>query len=150
MSDCFGDGVPDVPDGDSEVGVNSGSDFLDESVGTFLVLGLLHGSGSLSVGILTLVGCWWRFRHGFFLSHNLCSVLQVVDVVSEQIVLLRVDDRFHNFSGLVPLRLKYSSDNFHNIRNDSGETHEDLFNDSSGEILEEVVDFVQAVEGGVS
>lgn len=76
--------------------------------------------------------------------------MQVIDVVGEQVVLLRINDRLYDFSGFVSFSLEDLSDDFHDIGDDGGESHEQFFYDAGGEAFKEVVDFVQAVEGWVS
>jgi len=112
----------------------------------------LHNGRSLSVGVFSII-------HSLILllfllvititSHDLSPVLEVVNIVGEEVVLLRVDDGLHDFSRLIPLTLENACDNLHDIRNNSREAHEDLLHNSRSQVLQEMVDFIQTIQCGV-
>lgn len=149
VSDGLGNRVSHIAHRDAVVRVNSLSDFIYKSVGSLLLLRLLHGSRPVLVGVRSLI-CSFSHDRLFFLSNDLRSVLQVIHIIGKEIVLLRVNNSLNDFPCLITLGLKHTCNNFHDVRDDRGEPHEDLLNNARGEVFKEVVDLVQAVQGGVS
>jgi hypothetical protein len=87
VTDSLGNRIPDITNRDPEVGINSSSNFLNEGVGAFFVLVILHDGGSVLIWIVRVV--LLLLSLAFLVGrHNLSSILEVVNVVGKKIVLL--------------------------------------------------------------
>ncbi len=87
-----------------------------------------------------LIGLW----------DDICSVLQVINVIREEIILFRIYNGFNNFSCVISLGNESVGDDFHDIRDDGWEPVEDPIYSALGELLKIVVNLHQAFECGLS
>ena len=124
ITDSLRNRVSDIPHNNSEVSINSHSDLLYKHIGTFLGLVVLLENSCLScssiVRVLAWLSrlswlCWVVWIVAIILRHNICSVLQVVDVIGEQVVLLSIDDCLYQISSFVSLSNQTVCDYFHDF-----------------------------------
>jgi hypothetical protein len=89
-------------------------------------------------------------RIGAILHQDSGPVVLVVQVVSEQIVLLRVDDGLDDLSGLVTLRMQDTRDNVHDLALHTREAVEDTRNDRTGNTVQRDIGVLNQLKGWVS
>ena len=110
-----------------------------------------------SVGLLRLR--LWLNKHtvlvvlrsfNFLLRHDRSAIIFVICVVDEQVVLLRVDDSFDKFTGVVTLSLKNLDDYVHDLWANTRASHENTLDDSGGESLKLCVAVLNQLESRVA
>lgn len=116
-SHLFRNDIANTAENESEVGVDSRSDFLDELVLLAHRLALLPESLLLGF-VVRVTGVERDFIIFTF-------VLFKVHVVSEYIVLLSLDDSANHLQSLVPTLVEDANNNFHNLRLEHREPSED-------------------------
>jgi hypothetical protein len=78
------------------------------------------------------------------------TIIFVICVVDEQVVLLRVNDSFDKFTGVVTLSLKNLDDNVHDLWTNTRASHENTLDDSGGESLKLCVAVLNQLESRVA
>jgi hypothetical protein len=122
VADAFWDGIFDISKNDAEVGIDSGSKFSDKNIATRLLLShlrllwlLLHAwtSSWISTGA---TDSWLTiYALNLIISHDILPIILILKVIGKEIILLRVDDGFNNFSSIVSFFVQDSNNNFHNF-----------------------------------
>lgn len=84
------------------------------------------------------------------MRNNISSLGQIVTVISEQVVLLRINYGFYYSPSLFTLILQDSDNHIHNLRNEGGESGENSVDDALCHLLKHVVHILEQVEGRLS
>ena len=145
VADSFWDRVLDISQDNLEIGIDSLSHFGHEHVGTsllrnlwlllllLLVLTKLILAGSTSTSWLTWLA--W-LSTGIFGWNNISPVILVVLIISEEIILLGIDNGFDNFSCVVSFFAQAFHNDVHDLWDHCWEPLEDLVNNAVCNLLE--------------
>ena len=129
--------VSDVSNNDSEVRIQSLSDFIDKYVVAFLATTWSRWSLLLLLLLLIWILSWllvWIIRIKlllwFLFRYYICTILKIILIIGKQVVLFRVNQCLHKVSALVSFGLQNCGNDFHDVWNDSREPHKDSVNDT--------------------
>jgi hypothetical protein len=151
VSNQLGDRFTHRPDRDLKYGIDTSANLLDEDVGAasigglLLLLLLLGLVGRNDLAVLVVLG-----RHVVFCRDDRSAVFFVVSVVDEHVVLLRVDDSFDQFTGVVTLSLEDLADNVHDLGAEAGASHEDTLDDAGRKSFKLSVTVLDQLKSGVA